>query len=30
MNSDFLTLNPLDSDADAAGAFERYDRFRLP
>ena len=23
MNSDFLTLNPLDSDADAAGAFER-------
>ena len=22
MNSDFLTLNPLDSDADAAGAFE--------
>src|SRR3546814_2084193 len=25
MVTDYLTLNPLDSDADAAGAFERYD-----
>ena len=30
MNSDFLTLNPLDSDADAAGAFERYDLVSAP
>jgi magnesium transporter len=25
MSTEYLTLNPLDSDADAAGAFERYD-----
>ncbi len=25
MVTEYLTLNPLDSDADAAGAFERYD-----
>ncbi len=25
MTTEYLTLNPLDSDADAAGAFERYD-----
>lgn len=30
MNSDFLSLNPLDSDADAAGAFERYDLVSAP
>lgn len=30
MNRDFLTLNPLDSDADAAGAFERYDLVSAP
>ncbi|WP_144635926.1 magnesium transporter [Bordetella genomosp. 13] len=30
MNTDFLTLNPLDSDADAAGAFERYDLVSAP
>lgn len=30
MNADFLTLNPLDSDADAAGAFERYDLVSAP
>lgn len=30
MNADFLTLNPLDSDADAAGAFERYDLVSTP
>ena len=30
MNSDFLALNPLDSDADAAGAFERYDLVSAP
>ncbi len=30
MNTDFLALNPLDSDADAAGAFERYDLVSAP
>jgi magnesium transporter len=30
MNTDFLTLNPLDSDTDAAGAFERYDLVSAP
>jgi magnesium transporter len=30
MQTDFLTLNPLDSDADAAGAFERYDLVSAP
>lgn len=30
MHTDFLTLNPLDSDADAAGAFERYDLVSAP
>jgi magnesium transporter len=30
MATDFLTLNPLDSDADAAGAFERYDLVSAP
>ena len=30
MQKDFLTLNPLDSDADAAGAFERYDLVSAP
>jgi len=30
MNPDYLTLNPLDSDADAAGAFERYDLVSAP
>jgi magnesium transporter len=30
MNTDYLTLNPLDSDADAAGAFERYDLVSAP
>ena len=30
MNADFLALNPLDSDADAAGAFERYDLVSAP
>ncbi|NYT38766.1 magnesium transporter [Allopusillimonas soli] len=30
MLTDFLTLNPLDSDADAAGAFERYDLVSAP
>ncbi len=30
MSTDFLTLNPLDSDADAAGAFERYDLVSAP
>lgn len=30
MVSDFLSLNPLDSDADAAGAFERYDLVSAP
>lgn len=30
MATDYLTLNPLDSDADAAGAFERYDLVSAP
>lgn len=30
MTTDFLTLNPLDSDADAANAFERYDLVSAP
>lgn len=30
MNSDFLALNPLDADADAASAFERYDLVSAP
>ncbi|MEI2416904.1 magnesium transporter [Orrella sp. JC864] len=30
MSTDFLALNPLDSDADAAGAFERYDLVSAP
>lgn len=30
MSTDYLTLNPLDSDADAAGAFERYDLVSAP
>jgi magnesium transporter len=30
MVTDYLTLNPLDSDADAAGAFERYDLVSAP
>jgi magnesium transporter len=30
MNTDYLSLNPLDSDADAAGAFERYDLVSAP
>lgn len=30
MSTDYLTLNPLDSDADAAGAFERYDLISAP
>lgn len=30
MNTDYLTLNPLDSDADAANAFERYDLVSAP
>lgn len=30
MSTDFLTLNPLDSDADAASAFERYDLVSAP
>nr|WP_067749018.1 magnesium transporter [Orrella dioscoreae] len=30
MDTDILTLNPLDSDADAAGAFERYDLVSAP
>jgi len=30
MSTDFLTLNPLDSDAEAAGAFERYDLVSAP
>ena len=30
MNTDFLTLNPLDSDTDAAGAFERSDLVSAP
>lgn len=30
MQADILSLNPLDSDADAAGAFERYDLVSAP
>jgi len=30
MSTEYLTLNPLDSDADAAGAFERYDLVSAP
>ncbi|MBP6020386.1 MAG: magnesium transporter [Burkholderiaceae bacterium] len=30
MSTDYLTLNPLDSDADAASAFERYDLVSAP
>jgi len=30
MVTDYLALNPLDSDADAAGAFERYDLVSAP
>ncbi|NLY26417.1 MAG: magnesium transporter [Alcaligenaceae bacterium] len=30
MVTDYLTLNPLDSDAEAAGAFERYDLVSAP
>src|SRR5690606_39528214 len=30
MITEFLTLHPLDSDADAAGAFERYDLVSAP
>lgn len=30
MEPDVLSLNPLDSDADAAGAFERYDLVSAP
>lgn len=30
MNADYLSLNPLDSDADAANAFERYDLISAP
>lgn len=30
MDTSVLTLNPLDSDADAAGAFERYDLVSAP
>ncbi|MYN14937.1 magnesium transporter [Pusillimonas sp. TS35] len=30
MDTNYLTLNPLDSDADAAGAFERYDLVSAP
>src|SRR5690554_4407490 len=30
MNTDYLSLNPLDSDADAANAFERYDLISAP
>lgn len=30
MSTDYLTLNPLDSDAEAAGAFERYDLVSSP
>src|SRR3546814_5857263 len=30
MSTDYLALNPLDSDADAAGAFERYDLVSAP
>lgn len=30
MNTDYLSLNPMDSDADAANAFERYDLISAP
>lgn len=30
MDTDFLTLNPLDSDSDAASVFERYDLVSAP
>ena len=30
MSTDYLTLNPLDQDAEAAGAFERYDLISSP
>lgn len=30
MSKDYLTLNPQDTDADAAGAFERYDLVSAP
>ncbi|CAM5440738.1 magnesium transporter [Eoetvoesiella caeni] len=30
MTTDYLALHPLDSDADAAGAFERYDLVSAP
>jgi magnesium transporter len=30
MSTDYLSLSPLDSDADAAGAFERYDLVSAP
>lgn len=30
MSTDYLSLNPQDSDADAAGAFERYDLVSAP
>jgi len=30
MSTDYLTLNPMDSDAEAAGAFERYDLVSAP
>lgn len=30
MNEDYLSLNPMDSDADAANAFERYDLISAP
>lgn len=30
MSTHYLTLNPLDSDAEAAGAFERYDLVSAP
>lgn len=30
MSTDYLTLNPMDEDAEAAGAFERYDLVSAP
>lgn len=30
MDTDYLSLNPLDSDTEAAGAFERYDLISAP
>lgn len=30
MNTEYLSLNPLDSDSDAANAFERYDLISAP